>query len=238
METEKSYWEYWAELWRSCVGPAWSLSNGLPGGLIATVALLSAGPIHVLEKDDRVGLLVNGAFAFIVYAAVAWGVLLAIQMTIFAPFRFYITQAKRISELERVGADDPERLLNGRFIYNTFVYGGDIGRLCASYTSKEQIDQLKDAVTTIHVQAPKYSTAHVEFRFLNGRNRGPESQNAKCMLYYLGRNDELILIDDIYSGQEIPLDGAATFRLCMKWTEHFEISEKASLQISVRAWKK
>jgi hypothetical protein len=176
----------------------------------------------------------NVGLSLLIYTVSAWLILLLLQLIFFAPYRTWKSQKEQIRELEKVGKDDLERMLHGRYLGAMFLYtGGDFGRLCRDFKCKGDIESLKDVFTSIPVPAPKGAVAHIKFDFLNSRN----STTERCHFYFM-RNGESVEIENIYETQLIGVDQDGCFRFKLSWNNNYVLSDHASLRITMNAWTK
>lgn len=234
LNKKATYREYCYQCWRMCIRPAWNSANQLPGAALVGAVASVYGP-NVLPGDIGAPKWVSVALTLVLYAGAAWALLVALQMIFVAPFKIYRKVREQIRDLEKIGADDIERLLHGRFVFgNTFLYDAHFVNLCAQYKGKLELGRLKDTFTVIHVPAPKDSLARMGIQFLNAR----QTHDERCDFYYLDSAGKSTLIENIYAELEILLDQAASFSLKLVWDEGYVIQDEATLQISVRSWTK
>lgn len=126
------------------------------------------------------------------YAAVGTGVL-GIGCGVYAAYRIWARERNGVTELEKISRTDLERMLNGRFLGDTFILGGEIN-LCKQYKGKFGLDQLCLGFDRIDVQAPGGSTALIEFQ-LNARR---EWSGKICVMVRDGR-EKIARVDNIYA---------------------------------------
>ena len=192
------------------------------------------GTINFLSGQTALPRFANPAMSFLVYVIGAW-LLLFLWPTLFvAPYRIWRANKERIEELEKIGSEDLERMLGGKYISNnTFLYGGDVGRVCARWESKGEIELLRDCVTAIAVPAPKGSIAHIRFEFRHSRNNGKE----RCH-FYTFRDGQAVEIENIYEHQLIPVGHDGCFQLKLTWSDSYTLGDGAFLQIGMDGWTK
>jgi len=228
------FWQYCRECCR--VGlqlSALSISK-IAGGIVIAAVTALLGPLHIVSKQSAFHSFVDGLVSFIIYVICAWLILFLLQGLFAAPYRIWKTHKKHIKELEKVGKDDLERMLHGKYVFGdaTFLYGGDIGYICRDFKSKGDIEQLKDVFTAIQVPAPKEAIAHIRFDFRADRTGTDE----RCHFYFM-KDGEPVEIENIYDTQAIRLDQEGCFKLKVAWGSNFKF-EHASLRITVAGWTK
>jgi hypothetical protein len=218
----------WESSWRSISNIIGSLIIGLGGTYFGTIHFRS-GPTHDAQS-------INGIISFVIYVIAAWVMLFIVPALFVAPYRIWKAHKEQIKELEKVGTDDLERMLGGKYLYGgaTFLYqGGDFGRVCRNFQCKADIEPLRDVFTAIPVSAPKGSMAHVNFRFHNSR----QDTSARCK-FHLMKDGRSVEIENIYEQQFIGVEIDGCFQLKMTWSDNYKLEDRASLLITVNGWTK
>jgi hypothetical protein len=213
---------------------SWDSISKIAGTVVIGVLGAWLRPIHFIYDQPGFHASVNATLNFILYVIGAWFVLFLAQTLFTAPYRIWKSHKEQIKELGKVGRNDLERMMHGKYIFGeTFLYtGGDIGYVCRDFKSKGDIEQLKDVFTAIPVCAPKESIAHINFQFMTNRQITDE----RCHFFVL-KDGEPVEIENIYETQMIGLDQEGCFKLKLTWSENHKF-DHASLRITVDGWTK
>lgn len=147
---------------------------------------------------------------------------------------YWIWAAERaqVIELEKIDRADLERMLHGRFLGRTFMYGAEI-YICKDYKGSLEIGRLKGGgFDTIAVPAPKNSVAGIRIKFFHRRDAG------QYVFECRDGNNRVISISDIYEEQQIYLDGQSSFGLRLAMSEDFPLDENSLVRVTVTTWTK
>ena len=162
--------------------------------------------------------------------AIATG-LVGIACGLLAAYRVWAVERNRVIELEKIDRQDLEHMLNGLYLGDTFMYGGE-WMLCMQYSDKFELDRIKNRFDMIQVPAPKNSFVTLRFQYLNGHDGV-----GNHAFYILDGNGQEKLID-IYRPPEIYLDGQWRFGLKLVCDAAYQIDDAASLWVGVKTWTK
>jgi hypothetical protein len=137
----------------------------------------------------------------------------------------------RVVELEKIDCTDLERMLRGRFLGRTFLYGAEIV-LCKDYNGPIEIGNLKINFDRIAVPAPKNSVAGIRISFFHGRDAG------QYLFEYRDGNNKVTSITNIYEDQQIYLDEQSCFALRVMLSEDFPLDQHSLVRVTVTTWAK
>lgn len=184
------------------------------------------------EENFKVGNILR-SFSFNTWLTVTF--ILFLLWFFESSFQLYRRLTTKIKELEKIDRADLCHLLKGYYIGNTFAYKAEIV-LCARFTGKFNIEQLVNKFIEVEVLAPKFSLANIKIELFNGHN----SEGAEYKFYLLDNRNIEIAVKDIYDymGQEVYLDSRSKFSIKLKHNDLFEISESATVQITLNSWTK
>lgn len=165
------------------------------------------------------------------YAAISTGIL-GIGCGVYAAYRVWATERNRVAELEKISRADLERMLNGRFLRNTFILGGEIN-LCKQYKGKFALDQLCLNFDCVEVPAPGGSTATIEFQ-LNARREW----SGKIYVMVRDGREKIARVDNIYAPMPIFLGPNGEFFVKLARGEGVDFEDGIALSVTLRTWTK
>lgn len=226
-KTIMAYLRFLFECAKRSIPQAWGTANNLGGALISVVCGQVANHFWPSLVAD------SPLLTPIIFTLIAWAILLILWAVFIAPFKIHREQQTQILGLGKVDARDLERMLGGKFLYNTFMAGND-GYLCAQYSGRSDLLHLNERPTKISVRAPKHSVAGIYFQFMNGH----PPPGKKCRFYYIDPNGSEALMENIYSEQRIMLDAQGCFEFKLSIDEGYDLNEHASIQVLLRNWTK
>lgn len=183
-----------------------------------------SGPVSV-------PLMILALFIPNLYVAIGTGVL-GIGCGVYAAYRVWATERKCVMVLEKVGRADLERMLNGKFLGNTFILGGEIN-LCKQYKGKFALEQLCLDFDRVDTRAPSDSLATIGFR-LNARR---EWSGKICVMVRDGRGT-IARVDNIYEPMRIVLGPNGEFFVKLLRGEGVDFEEGTALWATISAWTK
>lgn len=158
--------------------------------------------------------------------------LLGIGCGVFASYRVWAKERSCVIDLGRISHPDLERMLNGKFLGNTFILGGEIN-VCKQYKGKFTLDQLCVDFDRIDVCAPGNSIATIEFR-LNTRREWSRK------ISFLVRDGcgTIARVDNIYEPLRILLGQRGEFSVKLLRGEGVNFEDSMQLWVAIRDWTK
>ena len=165
------------------------------------------------------------------YVAIGTG-FLGIGCGVYGAYRVWAMERSRIIELEKISRPDLQRMLNGMFLGNTFMLGGEIN-LCKRYTGKFLLDQLCLGFDRIDVRAPGGSVANIGFRINAHRE-----WSGKIYVAVRDGNGEIARVSNIYEPMPILLGPNGEFFVKLARDEGVEFEDSTELCVTIVAWTK
>jgi hypothetical protein len=165
------------------------------------------------------------------YVAIGAG-LLGMGCGMYAAYRVWATERSRVMELEKISCTDLQRMLNGMFLENTFIIGGEIN-LCKQYKGKFALDQLCLDFDRVDARAPGDSVAKIGFR-LNAHREW----SGKIYVMVRDGHGKIARVDNIYKAMPILLGPNAEFFVKLARDEGVEFEDSTELWVTIEAWTK
>ena len=165
------------------------------------------------------------------YVAIGTG-LLGIGCGVYAAYRVWATERSRVLELEKISRADLQRMLNGMFLENTFILGGEIN-LCKQYKGKFTLDQLCLDFDRVDARAPGGSVAKIGFR-LNAHREW----SGKIYVTVRDGRGQIARVDNIYEPRPILLGPNGEFFVKLARDEGVEFEDSTELWVTIEAWTK
>jgi hypothetical protein len=164
------------------------------------------------------------------YAAIGTG-LLGIGCGVYGAYRVWATERSRVTELEKISRPDLQRMLNGMFLGNTFMLGGEIN-LCKRYAGKFLLDQLCLEFDRVDVRAPGGSVADIRFRINAHRE-----WSGKIYVTVRDGDGKIARVGNIYE-TPILLGPNGEFFVKLARDEGVEFEDSTELWVTIEAWTK
>jgi hypothetical protein len=165
------------------------------------------------------------------YVAIGTG-FLGIGCGVYAAYRVWAAQISRVIELEKISRPDLQRMLNGMFLGNTFMLGGEINPR-KKYTGKFALDQLCLDFDRVDVRAPGGSVANIGFR-INAHHEW----SGKMYVTVRNGNGEITRVNNIYEHVPILLGPNGEFFVKLARDEGVEFEDSTKLWVTIEAWTK
>lgn len=163
--------------------------------------------------------------------AIGTGVL-GVACGIFAAYRVWSNERDRVLDLEKISRADLQRMLNGMFMGNTFMLGGEIN-LCKQYKGKFALDQLCVAFDHVEARAPGGAVAHIRFK-LNARR---EWSGKVCVIVRDGHG-QVERVENIYEPMPILLGDNGEFFVKLDRDESVVFEDDTELWVDLETWTK
>lgn len=151
---------------------------------------------------------------------------------VFAAYRVWSTERTRVLQLEKISRGDLQRMLNGVFMGNTFILGGE-GNFCKRYTRKFDLDQLCVEFDRVEARAPGNAIANIRFR-LNA-HREWSGKFYVCVRDGLGRVER---VENIYDDKSIRLGNEGEFFVKLVKDDDVHVEDGNELWVTIESWTK
>ncbi len=184
-----------------------------------------------MSGPASVPLMLLGLFIPNHYAAIGTG-LLGIGCGVYGAYRVWAMERSRVTELEKISRPHLQRMLNGMFLGNTFMLGGEIN-LCKRYVGKFPLDQLCLEFDRVDVSAPGGSVATIEFRINAHRE-----WSGKIYVTVRDGDGKIARVGDIYETMPILLGPNGEFFVKLARDEGVEFEDSTELWVTIEAWTK
>lgn len=165
------------------------------------------------------------------YVAALTGIL-GIGCGIYAAHRVWSNERNRVLDLEKISRDDLQRMLNGMFMGNTFILGGDIN-LCKLYEGKFALDQLCTAFDRIEARAPGGAVARIMFVLYER----PEWSGKLHVIVRDGRG-QVERVENIYEPMPILLGDNGEFFVKIERDASVAFEDTNQLSVDLTTWTK
>ncbi|MBB5046095.1 hypothetical protein HNR60_000837 [Rhodopseudomonas rhenobacensis] len=165
------------------------------------------------------------------YVAIGTGVL-GIACGIFAAYRVWSNERNRVLDLEKISRVDLQRMLNGMFMGNTFMLGGEIN-LCKQYKGKFALDQLCVNYDRVEARAPGGAVARIRFK-LNARREW----SAKAHVIVRDGLGQVERVENIYEPMSILLGDNGEFFVKLERDESVVFEDGTELWVDLETWTK
>lgn len=165
------------------------------------------------------------------YVAIGTG-LLGIGCGIFAAYRVWSNERSRVIELEKISREDLQRMLNGMFLQDTFILGGEIN-LCKQYKGKFALDQLCLEFDRVDVRAPGGAVARILFK-LNAHREW----SGKIHVMVRDGRGQVDRVENIYEAKPIMVGSNGEFFVKLARDEGVEFEDSTELWVTIDAWTK
>jgi len=184
-----------------------------------------------MSGPASVPLMLLALFILNQYAAIGTG-LLGIGCGLYGAYRVWATERSRVAEFEKISRPDLQRMLNGMFLGNTFMLGGEIN-LCKRYAGKFPLDQLCLEFDRVDVRAPGGSVAKIGFR-INAHRKW----SGKIYVTVRDGNGNIARVVNIYETMPILLGPNGEFFVKLVRDEGVEFEDSSELWVTIEAWTK
>jgi hypothetical protein len=165
------------------------------------------------------------------YAAIGTGVL-GIACGVFAAYRVWANERTYVNELEKISRADLQRMLNGMFLGNTFMLGGEIN-LCKQYKGKFALDQLCLDFDRVEAQAPGNALADIKFK-LNARREW----SGKVHIMVRDGCGQVERVENIYEHKPIQLGASGEFFVKLACDGGVVFEETTEFWVEIETWTK
>lgn len=165
------------------------------------------------------------------YAAIGTG-LLGIACGVFAAYRVWANEQFRVLELEKISRADLQRMLNGMFMGNTFMLGGEIN-LCKQYKGKFALDQLCIEFDRVEARAPGCAVADIKFSL----NAHREWSGKFHVMVRDGRG-QVERVENIYERKPVLLGPNGEFFVKLARDDGVEFDDSTELWVEIETWTK
>ena len=165
------------------------------------------------------------------YIAIGTG-LIGIACGIFAAYRVWSSERNHVVELEKINRADLQRMLNGMFLENTFILGGEIN-LCKQYKGKFALEQLCLDFDRVDVRAPGGSVARIGFRLNTQRE-----WNGKIQVIVRDGRGRVERVENIYEAMPVFLGDNGEFFVKLARGDGIEFEDGTELWVTIDAWSK
>ena len=225
-KTIKSYWLFFLELCSERVlvrllGPLW----GLWGILVFFRDELGIPNAEKLKAVNIVLQISSSNWLLIGFA------LLIVWITE-SSFRALNRMRLRNQELSKVDSEDLERMLNGRYCFERFLFGRD-GYLCGRFTGAAQLEELRDNFFEMEMKAPKLSIAHIRLSFMKSRG-----EQGMIRFFFRDKEGKPQFIENIYQEINVPVNEQGKIAIKFVCGAGYALDENASLDVWAHGWTK
>lgn len=225
-KTIKSYWLFFLELCSERVlvrllGPLW----GLWGILVFFRDELGIPNAEKLKAVNIVLQISSSNWLLIGFA------LLIVWITE-SSFRALNRMRLRNQELSKVDSEDLERMLNGRYCFERFLFGRD-GYLCGRFTGAAQLEELRDNFFEMEMKAPKLSIAHIRLSFMKSRG-----EQGMIRFFFRDKEGKPQFIENIYQEINVPVNEQGKIAIKFVCSAGYALDENASLDVWAHGWTK
>lgn len=158
--------------------------------------------------------------------------LLGVGCGIFAAYRVWSTERSRVVELQKITRADLQRMLNGVFMGNTFMLGGEIN-LCKQYKGKFALDSLCVGFDRVEARAPGGAVAGIRFKL----NAHREWSGKMHVIVRDGRG-QVARVENIYEPMPILLGDNGEFFVKLSRDESVVFEDGTELWVDLETWTK